>query len=41
MMAMTNNVLAWEAAVERAIDELADGLEAALDVDALLADAGC
>ena len=35
-----SSALAWEAAVDRAIDELADGLEAALDVDALLADAG-
>ena len=35
-----SSTLAWEAAVDRAIDELADGLEAALDVDALLADAG-
>ena len=37
----SSSSLAWEAAVERAIDELADGFEAALDVDALLADAGC
>ena len=31
------SALAYEAALERALDELADGLEAALDVDALLA----
>ena len=37
----SSSSLAWEAALDRAIDELADGLEAALDVDALLADAGC
>ena len=32
-----SSALAYEPAVERALDELADGLEAALDVDALLA----
>ena len=37
----TASALAYESAVERAIDDLADGLEAALDVDAMLADAGC
>ena len=37
----SSSSLAREAALDRAIDELADGLEAALDVDALLADAGC
>ena len=36
----TSSSLAWESALDRAIDDLADGLEAALDVDALLADAG-
>ena len=36
----SSSSLAREAALDRAIDELADGLEAALDVDALLADAG-
>ncbi len=36
----SSSSLAWEAALDRAIDDLADGLEAALDVDALLADAG-
>ena len=33
----TASALAYEAAVEQALDEVADGLEAALDVDALLA----
>ena len=33
----TSSALAYEPAVERALDELADGLEAALDVDALFA----
>ena len=32
-----SSALAYEPAVERALDELADGLEAALDVDSLLA----
>ena len=36
----SSSSLAREAALDRAIDDLADGLEAALDVDALLADAG-
>ena len=36
----SSSSLAREAALDRAIDELADGLERALDVDALLADAG-
>ena len=31
-----SSALAYEPAVERALDELADGLEAALDVDTLL-----
>ena len=38
--AASSSTLAWEPALEGAIDELADGLERALDVDALLADAG-
>ena len=38
--AASSSSLAWEPVLEGAIDELADGLEAALDVDALLADAG-
>ena len=33
----TASALAYESAVEQALDEVADGLEAALDVDALLA----
>ena len=37
----SSSSLAREAALDLAIDDLADGLEAALDVDALLADAGC
>ena len=36
----SSSTLAWDLALEGAIDELADGLEAALDVDALLTDAG-
>ena len=32
-----SSALAWEPAIEQALDELADGLEAALDVEALLA----
>ena len=36
----TSSTLAWEPALDRAIDDLADGLQAALDVDALFADAG-
>ena len=36
----TASTLAWEPAIDGAIDELADGLEAALDVDTLFADAG-
>ena len=35
-----SSTLAWESAIDRAIDELADGMEAALDVDTLFADAG-
>ena len=35
-----SSAFAYEPAVERALDDLADGLEAALDVDALLADGG-
>ena len=31
-----SSALAWEPAIEQALDELADGLEAALDVEALL-----
>ena len=37
LRAGVGSALAYEAAVEQALDELADGLEAALDVDALLA----
>ena len=33
----TQSTFAYEPAVEQALDELADGLEAALDVDALFA----
>ena len=33
----TSSALAYEPAIEQALDELADGLEAALDVDSLLA----
>ena len=36
----SSSSLAREAVLDRAIDDLADGLEAALDVDALLAEAG-
>ena len=36
----TASPFAYESAVERALDDLADGLEAALDIDAMLADAG-
>ena len=36
----TASAFAYEPAVERALDDLADGIEAALDVDAMLADAG-
>ena len=33
----THSTLAYEQVVERALDEVADGLDAALDVDALFA----
>ena len=36
----TASAFAYEPTVERALDDLADGVEAALDVDAMLADAG-
>ena len=36
----TASPLAWDAAIEQAIDELADGIAAAADIDALFRDAG-
>ena len=40
VLAGSSSTLAWEPALEGAIDELADGLEAALDVDTLFTEAG-